>query len=101
MKLKYFLPELNDHLVLYKGKRYWVFEIDDEHPFENYEKDCSIIVFDKLCGGVAAWVDELPDSTYKGYMPYSQQSIDIYGDTIKEIVHEVIRWTHWIERTEK
>jgi hypothetical protein len=101
MKSKYCYPELNHHLVLYKGKRYWAFEIDEDHPYENYEQACSIIIFDKLCGGVAASVDKLPDSTYKGYIPYSQQSIDIYGKTIQDIVYQVIKWTIWIERTEK
>lgn len=97
----YTKPELNGHAVLYKGKRYWAFEISNEHPYENYEKDCSIIIFDKLYVGVAAWVNKLPDNTFRGDMPYSQQCIDIYGNTIQEIIGEVVRWSNWIERTEK
>lgn len=98
---RYIKPDLSGHKVLYKGKRYWAFEISNDYPYENYEKDCSIIIFDKLYGGVAAWVNKLPDSTYKGDMPYSQQSIDISGNTVREMVDKVIHWTNWIERTEK
>jgi hypothetical protein len=27
-------PQLSGHNVAYKGKRYWVIEIDNDHPFE-------------------------------------------------------------------
>ncbi len=97
----YINPALDGHNVLYKGKRYWVFEISNEHPYEDYEKDYSIIIFDKLCGGVAAWVNKLSDNTYSGDMSYSQQSIDISGSTIREIVDKVIHWTNWVEKIEK
>ena len=31
---KYTPPQLSGHKVAYKGKRYWVIEIDEAHPFE-------------------------------------------------------------------
>jgi hypothetical protein len=101
IKSRYTGPKLCGHRVLYKGKRYWAFEISKKFPYENYEDSCSIIIFDKLYGSVAAWVTQQSNNSYKGDMPYSQQCIDISGNTVKEIVNEVIYWTNWIERTEK
>jgi hypothetical protein len=100
-RFRYTKPVLHGHKVLYKGKRYWAFEISNQYPYETYEDSCSIIVFDKLYGGIAAWVTQLSNNSYRGDMPYSQQCIDISGNTVKEIVNEVIYWTNWIDRTEK
>ena len=101
MDSKYIAPALDEHKILYKGKRYWAFEIDKDHPYENYEHDCSIIIFDKLCGGVAAWCERLSNGQFSGYMPYSQQSIEIERKTIRDLVLSVDYWTRWVERTEK
>ena len=98
---KYTPPVLNGHKVLYKGKRYWAFEISKEHPYENYEKDCSIIVYDKYCDAVAAWCDSSIDGAYTGYIPYGQGSIEVNGHTVKELVTSVVDWSNWIERAEK
>jgi len=101
MRHLYTPPKLSGHKMLYKGKRYWAFEINQEHPFENYEQDCSIIIYDKLCGGVAAWCDMSGNGQFAGHMPYSQQSIEIEGKTIRDLVQNVDYWTRWVERTEK
>jgi hypothetical protein len=101
MVSKYTEPELTNHKILYKGKRYWVFEISKENPYENMENVCSIIVFDKLCGGIAGYCNYKEDGTIVGDIPYSQQSIDIEGKDGKEISGLVDYWTKWIERTEK
>ena len=34
---KYTPPQLSGHKVAYKGKRYWVIEIDEAHPFEGVD----------------------------------------------------------------
>jgi hypothetical protein len=98
---KYTPPKLNGHKILYKGKRYWVFEIDKDHPFENMEDVCSIIVYDKFCDGIASYCNYRDDGTIIGDIPYSQQSIDIEGKDGREIAGLVDSWTTWIERTEK
>ena len=46
-KLDYIYPDLNGHKVLYKGKRFWIFEISKEFPFRGYEEFCDVIVYDK------------------------------------------------------
>ena len=98
---RYTEPTLKNHKILYKGKRYWVFEIDKEHPFENMEDVCSIIVYDKFCNGIACYCNYKEDGTIVGDIPYSQQSIDIGGKDGRDISSQVDYWTRWIERTEK
>jgi hypothetical protein len=98
---RYTEPKLKNHKILYKGKRYWVFEIDKEHPFENMEDVCSIIVYDKFCDGIACYCNYKEDGTIVGDIPYSQQSIDIEGKDGRDISSQVNYWTRWIERTEK
>ena len=98
---RYTEPKLKNHKILYKGKRYWVFEIDKEHPFENMEDVCSIIVYDKFCDGIACYCNYKEDGTMVGDIPYSQQSIDVEGKDGRDISSQVDYWTRWIERTEK
>lgn len=101
MKSVYTPPVLDHHKILYKGKRYWVFEISRENPYENMEDVCSIIVFDKLGGGIAAYCNYKEDGSIIGDIPYSQQSIDLEGKNGRDISSQVDYWTKWIERTEK
>ena len=99
MLSKYSQPKLTDHKVLYKGKRYWVFEIDKEHPYENYEKDCNCVVFDKFYGGcVISWCNKLEDGSFKGIVSYGQGSIEVDGRTPKELVDSVVSTYKWMER---
>jgi hypothetical protein len=101
MKNIYTPPVLVGHNVLYKGKRYWVIQIDNDHPFENYENDCSYVVFDKECGCVISWCEMMDDGSFKGYIQYGQGSIEVEGKTPKELVQSVVKSFKWIERTEK
>lgn len=102
MKNIYTRPVLVGHNVPYKGKRYWVIQIDKDHPFENYENDCSYIVFDKSYGGcVISWCERDDEGSFKGYIQYGQGSIDVEGKTPKELVQSVVKSFKWIERTEK
>ncbi len=91
-------PNLDGHDVLYKGKRYWVFKIDKNHPFQDYENDCSILVFDKHCGAVIAWCNLDSNNIYNGYIVYGQGSVDIQGETPKSLVDCLIKKSKWIEK---
>lgn len=48
MVYKYTPPTLSGHTVLYKSRRYWIFEIDKDHPYESFEEHYEVIVYDKL-----------------------------------------------------
>jgi hypothetical protein len=47
MNLNKSLPNFQNYQVLYSGKRYVVFAVDDEHPYKDYEQYANIIIFDK------------------------------------------------------
>lgn len=62
---RYTPPKLNGHNVAFKGKRWWIIEVDDDHPFEGHPFDGEMfIVFDKLEGWVLASVKLDEDGLY-------------------------------------
>lgn len=91
-------PKLNGQNVLYKGRRYWVFEINKDHPYDTYEDCCDTIVYDKFFGTEAAFAIRQKDGSYEGDIPYGQQSIDFKAADAKDLVNTVIYWEKWIER---
>lgn len=64
-----------------------VFEVSQEFPFEGYEKDYSILVFDKLFGNVVGFTD----AHYVGHCnPGSyQESLPIKANNAIELVNLV------------
>jgi hypothetical protein len=60
----YTAPELNGHSVPYKGKRYWVIEVDSEHPFEWVDYSiANYAVYDKAIGYVIATIQNYEDGS--------------------------------------
>ena len=63
--MQYTPPELDGHNVPYKGKRYWVIEVDSEHPFEWVDsKVANYAVYDKSMGYVIATVQGRKDGKF-------------------------------------
>ena len=57
--MKYTQPKLNGNNVIYKGKRYWIFE-SNENDFQGFNKsDCELIFYDKLYDGVLALITKV------------------------------------------
>ena len=46
IKTQYSSPKLSGQKVLYKGKRYWVIEMDRNLPYHSYEDTCDAIFYD-------------------------------------------------------
>ena len=88
-KLKYIYPILKGHKILYKGKRFWVFEISSEFPFEGYEENCDLIVYDKECGSAMAGAQKTPKG-FEGSIIGPQNSYEISGETPAELVDSAI-----------
>ena len=60
--MTYISPELAGHNVLYKGKRYWVIEVDAEHPFEWMDSETAhYAVYDKFMRCIIATVEVQED----------------------------------------
>lgn len=80
-------PKLNGHRTLFKGKRFYVFEVSTECPFEGYEAEADVVVFDKLYGDVVATCDRnLNCDVTVGFGP---MSVPVYGANPKRLVLEV------------
>lgn len=96
-KSKYIYPDLNGHKVLYKGKRFWVFEISLEFPFNGMEEFCQIIVYDKEYGCEIAGVKNSTNG-YHGSLIGPQDSVEVSGGSPVELVDSVIRASRNYER---
>ena len=92
-KPTYTKPKLNGHRILYAGKRYYVFEVDEDHPYEDCETHCDLVIFDKsdeIYNGVTAWCKKLPDGGFEGATPLGQGVYPFSAKTIKELVERYI-----------
>ena len=57
--MTYTPPNLKGNKVIYKGKRYWIFETN-ENDFEGFDKDyCDLIFYDKLYDGILALITKV------------------------------------------
>jgi hypothetical protein len=88
-KSKYAYPDLDGHKILYKGKRFWVFQVSSELPFKGIEKFCQVIVYDKKYGCEIAGAKNSPDG-YSGSLIGPQDSVEISGGSPIELVDSVI-----------
>jgi len=88
-KSKYIYPDLNGHKVLYKGKRFWVFEISSEFPFNGMEKFCQVIVYDKEFGAEIASAIKNSNG-YSGSLIGPQNDVEVSGRSPTELVDSAI-----------
>lgn len=81
---RYTPPTLTDHKVLYKGKRFWVFEANSDHPFEWVED--GLVIWDKADGAILALAKRLDDGKYEGSLAFSNVEITFKANTLEELV---------------
>ena len=63
--MSYTSPELAGHNVPYKGKRYWVIEVDANHPFEWVDSEvANYAVYDKSMRYVIASIQAQEDGKF-------------------------------------
>jgi len=96
-KSNYTYPDLNGHKILYKGKRFWVFEISPEFPFEGQEKNCEVIVYDKEYGCEIAGATINP-SGYSGSLIGPQELVEVSGDSPEDLLDSVIELSRLYEK---
>jgi len=90
--MKYFNcpPPFDGRKYLYKGSRYFAFELSDEWPYDGLEKHYSIAVWDARIAvlGVGYLT---PERTFKGELALSHVPIKIDEcKTIREFINNVI-----------
>ena len=98
MTLRYFKPALNGHKILYKGRRFWVFEVSKKFPFFGSEELDKIVVFDGVYNRDICWCHINEKGEFEGLVPHGQHTLSVFGETIKELVNDVSRTVRWCER---
>jgi hypothetical protein len=89
-KSKYIYPDLTGHKVLYKSKRFWIFEISSEFPYQGYEKFSQIVIFDKAHGCEIAGAKKNGDG-YSGSLIGPQESVAVFGDSPIDLLDSALQ----------
>lgn len=88
----YAAPRLDGHKILYKSRRYWIFEIDEdhpytEHPYEGFEKYYEVVVYDKFEHCPAAFCSK--DLRGDLNLGTFQDNIGVSGDDFRSLIVDV------------
>lgn len=93
MAAKYTRPILSGHKVLYKGLRFWIFEISKDFPFNGIEEYANLVVYDCLKDYVMIDGVQDPDGSVTGFIQIGQGGIDIGGRDARQFLdHAVAQW---------
>ncbi len=84
---RYMSPKLNGHAVIYKGRRFWIFDISEFHPFFGHEAHCDVIVFDKLHNCPIGFCDRNLNCNVS--LGTIQESFPVYGSSPEQLIVEV------------
>ena len=95
---KYIRPKLTGHKVLYKGLRYWVFEVSPAFPFEGYEDYYGIVLYDCLHDGVITGGRMGDDGFIRGDVQFGQGNIEVSGKTLNEFIQNSIAASDWCHK---
>ena len=93
---RYTPPILNGHNVVYKSKRYWIFEIDKDHPYETFETHYELIVYDKLEAYPAAFCHK--NLTGDLNLNTFQDNLSVSGYDYKSLIANIDAKLKWFER---
>jgi hypothetical protein len=91
IRARYTPPELDGHNIIYKGKRFWIFEINEKYPFHGLEKDYDTVVFDKAFGNWPLACARKTPKGYEGSLAFTQDRVEISGDSPEELLRSTIQ----------
>jgi hypothetical protein len=95
---RYRPPDLNRHEVHYKGKRFWIFEISEECPFQGYEGPyAQIIVYDKTYGIAVACAKKL-DRGFSGVLTCTIDRVEVKGSSLQSLLINSIKLMRFYEK---
>ena len=92
---KYIQPDIDGHKVLYKGRRYWVFEVSKTHPYRGYENIASFVFYDGLLDIDMGWGHINEKGQLEGSIPYGQHSLDVREASIRELLRSMAKEAAW------
>ncbi len=96
-KSNYTYPEIKDHKILYKGKRFWIFEISSAFPYKGEQQRFDVIVYDKHYGADIAGVRKTANG-YVGSLIGTMDSVSASGKSPIELLENVINAMRDYER---
>ena len=83
---KYTPPQLSGHKVAYKGKRYWVIEIDEAHPFEGVDAgSAAFVIYDAATPCIIATAIKRAQGGYKCNL-HSHVALTYAAESIRDMV---------------
>jgi len=95
---RYTLPKLDGHKVLYKGKRFWIFEIDEKFPFQGYEAaHGQVIVYDKVYGGAVSCSMRTARG-FEGTLTCAMDLVEVAGSSLQELLENSIEKMRFYEK---
>ena len=97
-RTKYTRPKLSGHKVLYKGLRYWAFEVSAEFPFEGFEKYGEFVLYDCFFDYTITYGKKGLDGVIRGEVQYGQGSIDVSGITVKDFIDAAVGMSLWVHK---
>ena len=84
--LRYKPPELSGHNVAFKGRRYWIIEVDEDHPFDWVSTDLGkFAVYDKELSTTIAFASRNRRGGYRCTFTFGQHEFSYDVDSIKNI----------------
>lgn len=92
---KYHQPDIDGYKVLYKGRRYWVFEVSKTYPYRGYEDISSFVFYDGLLDIDMGWGHINSKGEFEGAIPYGQHSLDVREHSIRDFVRNMAKEATW------
>lgn len=90
--MKYKFPNLSNHKIIYKGRRYVAFEINQLNPFESMEEFADFIVWDGLYDATVSYGIINSKGEFKGRLAFSHVEIEIdLAENIRDFVKKSIK----------
>ena len=83
----YTFPDLSNHKIIYKGRRYIAFEVSQSNPFESMEDDADFVVWDGEYDGAVSYGAINAKGEYEGFLAFSHVEIEIdSAENIRDFV---------------
>jgi hypothetical protein len=83
---RYTPPELNGHKVAYRGRRFWIVEVDEDHPFDWVAAESGqYAIYDALFGSTIAYASEDPGGGYACEFHYGPHVLGCYVNALKDM----------------
>jgi hypothetical protein len=73
----YTFPNLSNHKIIYKGRRYIAFEVSQSNPFESMEDHADFVVWDGEYDAAVSYGTINSKGGFEGFLAFSHVEIEI------------------------